>query len=337
MATTAPRFASLELANADQVRSFYVDEYSAHVGLGRSVPNGRFYVAANQLQLGGLEVTDHIRTVEMTFRMERDDAYIVCLTASGALDLEQGGTMVVGTPTRASIYQPTGGRAVFHSGAPNRARGLLIQRWALTTQLELMLGHPVPTAIAMAPALDLTTGGARAWLDLLNLFAGAYNDPDHIVFRPIVTEPLTQALIGGLLMISNHRYAEALRQPAATCRPRHVKIAIDAMHERPEDPHTTASLAQLARVGVRNLQAGFRCHLGMSPMAYLRQLRLSRAHDDLRTGRAATIAEAAHRWGFAHLGRFAAEYRAKYGELPSRSGRAHAGSRALGVGNLTVR
>jgi AraC-like DNA-binding protein len=320
MATTAPQFASLELADAEQVRSFYANDYSAHVALGRAVPSGRFYVAANQLQLGGLEVTDHIRTVEMAFRMDRDDAYIVCLTSTGALDIDQGGTVVIGTPTRGVIYQPTGGPARFRTGAPNRARGLLIQRWALTTQLELMLGHPVPTAIAMAPSLDLTTGGARAWLDLLSLFARAYDDPDHIVFRPIVTEPLCQALIGGLLMISNHPYAHALRQPAAACRPRHVKIAIDAMHERPDDPHTTASLAQLAGVGVRNLQAGFRRHLGMSPMAYLRHVRLSRAHDDLRAGRAATITEAAHRWGFAHLGRFAADYRAKYGELPSRSG-----------------
>jgi AraC-like DNA-binding protein len=317
MVTTAPRFASFELSNAEQVRSFYADEYSVSVALGQSAPNGRYYVAANQLQFSGLEVTEHVRTVEMAFRIDRDDAYIVCLTSSGSLDLEQRDAAVVGSPTRGVVYRPVAGGAVIRSGAPNRSRGLLIQRWALTAQLELMLGHPVPAAIAMAPALDLSTTAGRAWLDLLDLFAGAFDDPDHIVFRPIVTEPLSQALIGGLLMISDHPYADTLRQPAATCRPRHVKIAIDAMHDRPDEPHTTASLARRAGVGVRNLQAGFQSHVGMSPMAYLRQLRLRHAHDDLRAGRAATVAEVAHRWGFAHLGRFAAEYRAKYGEKPS--------------------
>jgi AraC-like DNA-binding protein len=317
MVTAAPRFASFKLTNAEQVRSFYADEYSVSVALEQSAPAGRYYVAANQLQLAGLEVTEHVRTVEMAFRVDRDDAYIVCLTSSGRLDLEQRDDAVIGTPTRGAIYRPSAGRAVIRTGAPNRARGLLIQRWALNLQLELMLGHPVPATVAMAPALDLTTRPSRAWLDLLNLFAGAFDDPDHIAFRPIVTEPLSQALIGGLLMISDHPYTDALRQPAATCRPRHVKIAIDAMHDRPDEPHTTASLARRAGVGMRNLQAGFHRHVGMSPMAYLRQLRLRRAHDDLRAGRAATVAEAAHRWGFAHLGRFAADYRAKYGEPPS--------------------
>jgi AraC-like DNA-binding protein len=318
MATTAPRFISCELSDAEQVRSFYADEYSVRVAaLGQAVPNGRFYFAANQLLLGGLEVTEHFRTAEMVFRVERDDAYIVCLTSSGSLDLEQRDAMVVGTPTRAALYQPTAGHALIRTGAPNRARGLLIQRWVLTAQLELLLGHPVPAAIAMAPALDLNTPRGRAWLDLLDLFTGAFDDPDHIVFRPIVTEPLSQALVGGLLTISNHPYADVLRQPAASCRPRHVKIAIDAMHDRPDDAHTTASLARLAGVSVRSLQAGFRHHVDMSPMAYLRHLRLSHAHDDLRTGRVTTVAEAAHRWGFAHMGRFAAGFRAKYGELPS--------------------
>lgn len=317
-AAAAPRFASFELSGAAQVRSFYADEYSVSVALEQSVPDSRFYVAANQLHLGGLEVTDHVRTVEMEFRVERDDAYIVCVTTTGSLNLEQGDAKVVGTPTRAAVYRPTAGPALFRTGAPNRARGLLIQRRALTEQLELLLGHPVPARVDMAAELDLDTRAGRAWLELLDLLAGAFDDPDHIAFRPIVAEPLSHALVGGLLMISDHPYAEALRQPAATCRPRHVRIAIDAMHERPADPHTTASLAQLACVSVRNLQAGFRRHVDMSPMAYLRQLRLSRAHDDLRTGRAATVAEAAHRWGFAHLGRFAADYRAKYGDRPSR-------------------
>jgi AraC-like DNA-binding protein len=253
----------------------------------------------------------------MAFRVEHDDAYIVSLPASGALSLEQRGHAVAASPSRAAIYQPSAGPALIRTNGPNRARGLLIQRWALTARLELLLGHPVPPAVTMTPGLDLDTGRGRAWLSLLNLFAAALHDPDHIVLGPLTSEPLSQALIDGLLMITDHPYTDVLHRPTATCRPRHVKIAIDAMHESPDHPHTTESLARLAGVGVRNLQAGFRRHVNMAPMAYLRQLRLTRAHDDLHALRVATIAEAAHRWGFTHLGRFAADYRAKYGEVPS--------------------
>jgi AraC-like DNA-binding protein len=316
-----PQIASCRLTDAEQVRSFYADEYSACVSVGQPEPNGRFRVAADQLRLGPLEVTEHRRSVEMAFRMERDDAYIVCLAGSSAMTLEQRRDSFAGSPSRAVLYQPSAGSALIRTGAPNLARGLLVQRWALAARLELLLGHPVPPVITMASTISLHSASGRAWLDLLGLFAAAFNDPDHIVLRPIATEPLSHALIDGLLMITDHPYSDVLHRPAATCRPRHVKIALDTMHDSPDQPHTTESLARLAGVGVRNLQTGFRRHLYMSPMAYLRQLRLARAHDDLHARRVATIAEAAHRWGFTHLGRFAADYRAKYGDVPS-NGRA---------------
>ncbi|MEV6492897.1 helix-turn-helix domain-containing protein, partial [Actinoplanes sp. NPDC051633] len=67
--------------------------------------------------------------------------------------------------------------------------------------------------------------------------------------------------------------------------------------------------------------AGFRRHLGDTPMAYLQQVRLQRAHDDLVAAdpNTDTVSAIAHRWGFAHLGRFALSYRARYQETPSQT------------------
>jgi len=49
-------------------------------------------------------------------------------------------------------------------------------------------------------------------------------------------------------------------------------------------------------------------------------------HEDLTGGDRAhrpTVAEVAYRWGFTHLGRFAHDYRARYGEAPSTTLRRH--------------
>lgn len=53
-------------------------------------------------------------------------------------------------------------------------------------------------------------------------------------------------------------------------------------------------------------------------MAYLRRVQLRRAHEDLLAGDPfrETVASIAHRWGFMHLGRFAAAHEAAYGEPP---------------------
>jgi transcriptional regulator GlxA family with amidase domain len=80
-----------------------------------------------------------------------------------------------------------------------------------------------------------------------------------------------------------------------------------------------AELAEIAGMSVRSLQEGFRRHVGCAPMAYLQQVRLLRAHDALRRADPTriTVAAVAHRWGFAHLGRFAAAYRTRFGQTPS--------------------
>jgi transcriptional regulator GlxA family with amidase domain len=110
-----------------------------------------------------------------------------------------------------------------------------------------------------------------------------------------------------------------MTRPERSWRPRPVKRAIDAMEADPAHPFSVRELAGAAGVSVRTLQAAFHRHTGVTPLEYLRDLRLARAHEDLRrAGPAlATVALVAHRWGFTHLGRFAAVYRGRYGVSPS--------------------
>ena len=55
-------------------------------------------------------------------------------------------------------------------------------------------------------------------------------------------------------------------------------------------------------------------------MAYLRSVRLDSVRGELQApGPGTTVAAVAHRWGFAHLGRFTAYYRRRYGESPSQT------------------
>jgi len=72
-------------------------------------------------------------------------------------------------------------------------------------------------------------------------------------------------------------------------------------------------------VSERTLRGVCAEHLGMSPTSYLRLRRMHSVHDTLRSGapEAASVSEVARRYGFGHLGRFSADYRALFGELPS--------------------
>lgn len=101
-------------------------------------------------------------------------------------------------------------------------------------------------------------------------------------------------------------------------QPVHVRRAIDYIHEHAGDDIGVSDIAAAVCVTPRALQYVFRRHLDATPMAYLRSVRLARAHDDLvRADRTqATVTSIAARWGFAHTGRFAVIYRQAYGQSP---------------------
>jgi transcriptional regulator GlxA family with amidase domain len=136
--------------------------------------------------------------------------------------------------------------------------------------------------------------------------------------HPLIWDPLLESLIHGFLLVADHPYRDALDAPAEPARPAAVRDAMDIIETCPQMPLTTATLAMQCNISVRTLQEGFRRHVGMSPMAYLRTVRLRHAHRDLRSGHPSqvTVASIAHRWGFSHLGRFAAAHKAMFGETP---------------------
>jgi transcriptional regulator GlxA family with amidase domain len=128
-------------------------------------------------------------------------------------------------------------------------------------------------------------------------------------------------VITAFLYTVDHPYRERLAEPPRSPCPGSVRRAVDLLEADPALPWTVVELARQIGLSTRALQEGFRRHVGVPPMTYLRQVRLSRAHQDLRTVDPArhTVAEIAGRWGFIHLGRFAVTYRERYGVPPSRT------------------
>src|SRR5262249_29229914 len=79
-------------------------------------------------------------------------------------------------------------------------------------------------------------------------------------------------------------------------------------------------LAQIADVHPRTLERHFRMFLDSTPHGWVRRLRLVRARQELINGdRETSVTCVALASGFSQLGRFAAQYREHFGELPSQT------------------
>lgn len=102
-------------------------------------------------------------------------------------------------------------------------------------------------------------------------------------------------------------------------RPPAVRRAVAYLEDAAAEDVRISDVAAAARLSTRALQEAFRRYLDTTPMAYLKSIRLARAHGDLRQASidgGVTVAAVAYRWGFANLGRFAADYRREFGRSP---------------------
>ncbi len=249
-----------------------------------------------------------------------DSCYYVNFPQTGTMHAEHRGSSVEVVPGRGAVYQPVGDIRM-HTSDDYGSYAVRINRHTLENELEARLGRPVRRPLRLDPRLDLDRGTGRGWAGLVRLLAKEAKAHGDLLTHPIITAPLHDAVVSGLLLTARHPYSDLLQRPAGSWGPAPVKRAIDAMDAHPEHPFTPAILAELAGTSVRSLHDNFRRHVGLSPLQYLQQLRLQRAHQDLLRGDPSfvRVTQTAYRWGFAHLSRFAVAYRARYGESPSQT------------------
>ncbi|MEI5097611.1 AraC family transcriptional regulator [Streptomyces sp. PmtG] len=273
-------------------------------------------------ELGALTIGELSCDADVRMRFGELGAYHVNIPQSGHLSWQQGpAPATAATPGSAGVYQPVGDTVLDRWSGDCRLFAVKLDRAALEGTLERLLGSPVRGPVAFGPLFDTEREPGRGWARLVRSVVEDLREDGGLLSHELVAAPLQEALLSGLLLAADHRFRDELADPARRLRPAPVKRAMDAVRARPEHPFTVESLAAEARVGVRWLQEAFRRYAGMSPMAYVREVRLRQVHEELTAaGPGETcVSDVAHRWGFTHLGRFAEQYRARFGELPSRT------------------
>lgn len=309
--------ASVDSNDIDDTRNllkrFY---YPLSVG----APDGTkgFEFRASVIQLGPLTIGQLAFGAPVTLVASELDAYHVTIPTAGKVHSHHAGHRVVAGPDRGVVFGPGNPVYTLHD-ANSIELAVKIERPALEDELATMLGHRVEGPLRLPPLVDLADEPMRSWIRIIRMLRGEIGRPGSLVHQPLVAESLRRSVLSGLLLSLPHRYSAELSAPAPAGPPRAIQRAIDAIRSEPERPFTVGDIAAVAGVSVRSLQEGFRRYVGSAPMAYLQQVRLSRAHAALRSEDPArvTVAAVAHRWGFAHLGRFASAYRTRFGVTPS--------------------
>lgn len=273
-------------------------------------------------RLGGFSVGRQQAGAGVTGVVEPGDSYLAWVPSYGRSVYQRDREEYVSAPNHLLTWRPGVLHRVKKVAVSSELTYLALESWLLERHLENLLDRPISGPITLDPITRLRPGGGQTWWSLLQLASSLMLGDGRLTHRAVL-DPLCEAMMTGLLLSVDHQHRDALQRPVRPAGSRSVRCAVDAIHARPEEPYTVTALAGIAGTSVRSLQAAFHTQLGISPMAYLRHVRLARAHQDLVGNDTTTVAEAAHRWGFTHLGRFAAAYAERYGEPPSVTRQGH--------------
>ncbi|ARV80187.1 AraC family transcriptional regulator [Mycobacterium intracellulare subsp. chimaera] len=251
------------------------------------------------------------------------DDYHINVPVRGHAESWCGSDSVLATPEQAAVFVP-GRPAGIKWAADCVQLCVKLSRADLELQLEGLLGRPLSKPLNLAVAMNLATEASRSWLALLSVLNRELARSESIIQHPMIGRHFEQLVMDGFLLQQPAYHEIALEAKFTPALPRTVKAALDLIEDHPENYLTITDLARTVGISVRALQEGFKRHVGISPLTYLREVRLSRVHAELATASpdSATIAQTATKWGFGHLGRFSVAYRRKFGVTPHQTLRA---------------
>jgi AraC-like DNA-binding protein len=284
----------------------------------RTAEGGRLRMLMNAAEVGGVTASYLSFGTDVHIVTGQTQAYYVNVALRGRTLWRYDRVRVFSSPTVAAVLSPgVRGEVIWDGDSAHLC--VMVPGDRLHRELERQLDRSMREPLRFDPAMSLRTPTARGWLATLRLVQEEIERPGGVLAHPLAARTFENLLIDTLLVAQPHNHTVLLTAPVKDGSPRAVKAAIELLETCPERGWSVGELAREVHLSTRALQQAFARSVGLSPMRYLRQVRLARVHAGLLESapEETTVAEVAARWGFVHHGHFAAAYRARYGRSPA--------------------
>lgn len=256
------------------------------------------------------------------------DFFLLQIPLRGGAEIRCGGQQVDASPSLASLPSPTEPLTMrWADDSPHLI--VRLARPALLSRLESLLQAPLRQQLVFDLGVPLDKPALAPLVHFIDYLRLTLDAGNALQSGARLAEHAEEYLMSSLLMSASHNYSRALAGEAQrSLLPRVVRRAQDYMAAHAEQPLSLADVCREVGCSARALQMAFRQHAGQGPMEFLRELRLDKVRAELAAsggGPGSGVREVAQKYGFLHLGHFAAQYRARFGERPSETRGARAG------------
>ncbi len=245
---------------------------------------------------------------------ELGDFYLIQMPVTGAATIRNGASEFLTDRTTASVLNPDlATRMRWWEGCSQML--IQVRKSPFLAFAETVFDRPLPGPLRFDPVVDFSRREMQTWRAFAaSLFRAAEtaDGRDTGIGQAFAEQRLMELFLR--VQPSNMSLFQDVKPPGPL--PRHTRRAQEFIHANADRPISLTDVSQAAGVTPRMLQLAYKSAFGMSPMHALQQERLRLVRFDLMSGEAVNVSDAALRWGFAHLGRFAADYRRAFGEMP---------------------
>jgi AraC-like DNA-binding protein len=312
-----PTFRTCDLEHARQyiARGVLVEHKLAYLPRERSLD-----FRHRQAKLGGVVINSMEYGAGVMVTAPPLGFYLLQFTLNGICEIWQDKAHTVlpaGSVAIVNPFRPY--RKAWHAGT--RQLFLRIDRRLIEQEFRLWTGvdETVRIEFELSPICDMTKIGTLA--RYVRMLCEDLNDETSGLSHPQVCDRMASGLASILLASMPHNKILAVEPAASPVAPYYVRRVERFIEQHARDSIALEDLTSVAGVSTRALQMGFRRFRNTTPMGYLRAVRLELARTELIRGgqRALSVAAVANALEFAHLGRFARDYKARFGEPPSRT------------------
>jgi AraC-like DNA-binding protein len=162
----------------------------------------------------------------------------------------------------------------------------------------------------------VSQAAARQWRRLDAFLQHEIRSPRSLLAHPVLEQQFLDLIAATVLSVFPNTTLREAPEQSERAGARTVKRAVDFIEAHASEPVTLTAIADAAAISPRALQLAFRRHTALTPMQYLRMVRLEQAHRELLAAdpdEGLTVAAVATRAGFGRASRFSTFYRQRYG------------------------
>lgn len=309
----------LQSDDVDEVRARVADVFKPHrltpTGQSRALHSCMHHARWGNLSLNLLDYGGGVSIEPGPL----EHFFLLQIPLRGDAEIECGATRFVSSPGTASLISPTLSLKMRWGDACPQVI-LRIEREVMERHAQRHFGDDRRAPVEFEPAFSLSSSQGTCLAQMLPILAGAIATDTHPLRHPLAFEQLESTLLNLLLHGQPNSARNGTRHLPMALAPFYVRRVEEYIRAHLDEPLTIERLAELAGVSPSTLFAGFRNRHGITPMGFVRQLRLQHVREELLaddTQGLASVTDVALKWGFAHLGRFAIEYKRAFGESPS--------------------